>query len=319
MRQHGEHLNVHRQNIRVFQDVIGRAGRNVNVIRNEPDLDGRVGGRLAGEIESDRRLDFFGFACRLQMELQNNVGICFQQPRQPVRFSGNSFAGLPTQKMARRWLSGWGRVNAAESGCGITRVSLPRFTSAIEADKRVVHDFRVARPEFHRLHVSSRGQRNRNNEIAIHVLALGRQCVGLRHGHHHFGFAQLPVIVPFWQGWQLRRVAFNSAVGDPFLNRPDLPRAQQTCADEIAVARLRQPRRHVAARGDFGDLLHVLLRVPVIQQIKWRRLSRAMAGRAILKNDRRDVLGESRRLSRLAWIFCRSAVNHLVAPSSQYA
>ena len=44
-----------------------------------------------------------------------------------------------------------------------------------------------------------------------------------------------------------------------------------------------------------------------------------MAGGTILKDDRRDIPGEGRRIDRLARILCRCATNRLVAPGHERA
>ena len=61
------------------------------------------------------------------------------------------------------------------------------------------------------------------------------------------------------------------------------------------VSRLGVPGRHEAGGGYFGDLPRAFTHILIGEQRERPNLTRPMAGSAILKNDRGDVLGERGR------------------------
>ena len=89
-----------------------------------------------------------------------------------------------------------------------------------------------------------------------------------------------------------RRRALDHPAADPSLQERDLLVGQPAHADEFSDARLRLPRRHVAALGGGHHLRRVLLDVRVCQQAERRRALRPMTGGAVRQQDGPDVSRE---------------------------
>src|SRR5882672_2559262 len=155
----------------------------------------------------------------------------------------------------------------------------------------MVHAF-VARTQFHRLDVSPGCSRNRDNEIAIYVLPAGREGVRLWHLDHQVWLAELPALGPGGQSGQFRWRSFDSPIGNPLLDHADLVNRELTFAHELAEARLRRPRGHIAALRNGGDVLGMLFHLGVSQQIEWPRLARTMAVGTMIEDYRGNILGK---------------------------
>src|SRR5437867_3196664 len=134
----------------------------------------------------------------------------------------------------------------------------------------------VTRTQFHGLDVASAGRRDRDDEIAIHILPAGRESVRLRHLNDQVRLAELPALAPFRRGGQVCRCAFHSPFGDPLLNKADLINAEVTSSREFTEARLWRPRRHKAALSYCSDVSRMFFHLGIGQQIEWRRLARSM-------------------------------------------
>src|SRR5207247_4506998 len=96
---------------------------------------------------------------------------------------------------------------------------------------------------------------------------------------------------------QVGRIALGAARLHPLCKQSQLGVREATLTREVAVARLRRPRRHVAALGDGNDLRSMLAHVLVGQQRKRRRLSWAVTRRTILKYKGGDSLTAGPRLA----------------------
>ena len=64
---------------------------------------------------------------------------------------------------------------------------------------------------------------------------------------------------------------------------------------EFIVARGRFPRRHDVIAGLLRELFRPFARIRESEEREWTDLAGPMASRAVLKHNRRDVFGESRR------------------------
>ena len=78
----------------------------------------------------------------------------------------------------------------------------------------------------------------------------------------------------------------------PLLNGGDGGRREPILADEVAVPELGLPRRHDARPRDGGDLRGAAPHFLVGQDAERTRTVGLMAGGAVTKQDRSDVLGE---------------------------
>src|SRR5262245_19337755 len=89
-------------------------------------------------------------------------------------------------------------VNAAEAGLRILLIQAARLARAVEAQKGVMDDAPVAGMKFHAANVTSRGHRERDDKIPIHISSLWSQRVSLGHLHHQIRRAQLPALRELW-------------------------------------------------------------------------------------------------------------------------
>ena len=175
---------------------------------------------------------------------------------------------------------------------GIVLVEVPRRAGRIELHRRVVHDARISGSQLPRFDKARRGDRHRNDEVPIDVVARGAKRVRPGHGDDDVRLAKVPRADCRRRRRRGGRVAFTSAVRDPPLNQRDLLVAQSSRAHEFAVTRFRLPGRHVPARGRGGDLFGAAFCVRIAQEAEGCRSARAMARRAMREHDRRDVRGE---------------------------
>jgi hypothetical protein len=104
----------------------------------------------------------------------------------------------------------------------------------------------------------------------------------------------------------LRCVALGCSLLDPPLNECDLIVAQAARVEELAMASFGKPRRHRARQRRFGDLSGAGAGALKVQKTERRSsntqhiaafdartvVNRAMAGCAVLEDDRRDVFVE---------------------------
>src|SRR5258706_5156823 len=149
----------------------------------------------------------------------------------------------------------------------------------------------ITRTELNGLYIAGRARRDRHHKITINVLPLRGQRVGFGHRDHEVRSAKLPAIAPFRLRWQIFGGSVDRAFRGPLLDETDLIDRQSPFAQKITG--LRQPGWHITALRYFGHLLGVLFRVRLMDNGKWTGLAGAMAGRAIIKDNRRDLLIEA--------------------------
>ena len=292
MRKHRGHSHFDRQSETVFNFVTGCTGRNVDDARGEKNLEWGVRRRFLSKIKTNGRLQHLGFSRRPHVQLQDQIRVLVQSPRQSVGLARKHIAGDPAQKVALRHLGAHRRNHEIEARFRIAFIQAARLPRPINLHERVMHDLRIVGEKFHGPNVTRRGRRNRNHEIAIDIPSAGPKRVRFGHFDHQVRLAQLPTFAPPRQGRQLRRITLHETFSDPLLDDSDLIGAQSAFVGELTVTWFRKPRRHVPALGHFRDLLGVLLHILKIQQTERRVLARPMADRAMGKYDRRYILCE---------------------------
>ena len=119
-----------------------------------------------------------------------------------------------------------------------------------------------------------------------------RDDVGLGHGHHQLRFTEPPTGCEPRGGRQHRRIAFGRAAVGPTPKCPDRLLGEPAFADEGLRPRLWEPGRHVPGRGHCGDPFGPLPRSGVHLEAEGTDTALAVAGDAVLEEDRGDVPGE---------------------------
>ena len=102
---------------------------------------------------------------------------------------------------------------------GIFGRESPRVARIVDMDNGMVDDPLVAWPNFDGTDVTGRRKRHSHDELPPHVGAIGCQSVGVRHIHDQVRRA---VERSLGQRWQVGRIAFDAALGDPVLDRGNL-------------------------------------------------------------------------------------------------
>src|SRR3989442_14898862 len=100
----------------------------------------------------------------------------------------------------------------------------------------MMHDLRVARPEFNTSDVAHPPDWNRQHEHAGDIGAVRREHIRLRQRDDEIRYAELPSVRPMRRRRQVRGFAFRSAVFEPSLQDPDLVVGERTMPHELAVA-----------------------------------------------------------------------------------
>ena len=162
-----------------------------------------------------------------------------------------------------------------------------------------MHDLRIARTKFDRVHVAVRAQPQRDDEAAVKIGTFDRYRKRLRHPHGQIRMRQ-PGLARSRHGRQIGGVSLRRAVAGPAPDGVDLGLGQAARALEIPMAWLRLPGRHVAAGRHLGDERRPLGGVRIAHQRKGRDFTGAVAGNALPVEDRRDIAGEGGRRSRAA-------------------
>src|SRR6266436_6331298 len=105
-------------------------------------------------------------------------------------------------------------LHAAEADAAFLRLKTPRLATAIDANERVMNGF-AARAKLDGFDVALFSERNRDDEIAVHVLAISGKDVGNRHFQDKIGTAELPCVSPVRRRREISSNAFAGAFGDP--------------------------------------------------------------------------------------------------------
>jgi hypothetical protein len=152
--------------------------------------------RLIAEVEADGRRDLLHLAARLHVQLDDQVGVPVQTPGEIFRQERRHLAGRPAEEVAVR-IDRRSRNQSAVARSGIRIVETPRRRRRVDADVRVVHDLRVAGPEFQPAHEAHAVHGDRQDEDVKGVGAFRRQRVRLRQGDDEIRFSKLPAVGPW--------------------------------------------------------------------------------------------------------------------------
>ena len=99
MRTDPQDLHIHGQQVGVLNRVVPGSGRNIDTPLREAQKERRMGGRLLGEVEADRRLDLLKSAAGVQMDLKHQVRVLLQRPRKTLALGLRSFAWFPSKHL----------------------------------------------------------------------------------------------------------------------------------------------------------------------------------------------------------------------------
>ena len=253
----------------------------------------RAGGRVA-EVEADRRRHLLGLAARLHVQFDDEVGVRVEAPGEIVRQQRRHLAGRPSEKVT----VGIGRRprdQAVVSRPRIRVVERARRRRRIDPDVGVVHDSRIAGPEFEAADEAPRDRREsaaRRCETRRSLRPASVYGCGSVMTRSGFPSCQPSVHCGCdcdWRTADCRLLAFRRAGVGPAPQQRDLRVAQRMLADERAIAGIGLPRRHEPLRGDLRDLRRVPFRVRVGEQAERRRSARVMTHAAAIVQQRRDV------------------------------
>jgi len=185
-----------------------------------------------------------------------------------------------------------GCLHAAEPGLGIVLVATSELGRFVNENPGVMDGRRIPRAELDRLDMAATAQRDGHDEIPEDIGSVRRHGVRLGHGHNYVGSAQLPADRENRYLWQITWLTPERAVRDPSLDDLDVAIAQTSIATELTVFRVGLPRRHRATRDSLGDEPGPRSNVLVRHQIERSALAGPMAGCAVAKEERRDILIE---------------------------
>ncbi len=132
--------------------------------------------------------------------------------------------------------------------------------------------------------------RDRDHEAALDVRAAGVDGVGLGHLEDQVGRAGLPAVGELRGGRELLCVPLRRAGLDPVGDGLQLGVGEPPGVEELAETGFRLPRGHLAGLGDLLEEVGSLGGVFISQERKRTHLARPVATRAVLPEDRRDVL-----------------------------
>ena len=203
MRLNGQKLHVDRQDIAVGDQIVAFARRDVDRLAAEPQSERGSRRRHVGEVEANRHLKRLALACRLKVQLDDEIAPRFEPPGHAIGRRVRRLAGRPAEHLP------FGIASVPDHAAdiarfGIARVELTRRACAIDAKIGVMHHASVAGPELDRAHEPRTSDSDRQHEGPEHIAAIGRHGVGLRHLQDDVRFAELPAIVP--QRRHLRRM-----------------------------------------------------------------------------------------------------------------
>ena len=290
VRVEAHQLHVHGQPVGVPDAVALLPRGNVHRLGAKPEPHGRAGGRFA-EVEAHLDLDRGGVRTGEQVQLQHQVAPAGQPPGQALGNFERRLARGPAEEVPVRALREPG-LHARPAGLGVEGVEMADGPGRIHQHDRVVDHLVVAGPELHRPDEPVTLGGDRNHEAPEDVPAGFRNDVGLGHGHDQVGFAHLPTGCEPRGRRQRRRVAFGRAALGPAPQRLDRVLGQPAFAHERLGPRIRQPGRHGPRPGFGRDQPGTLPRSGVSLQAEGTDASFAVAGDAVLEEDRSDVPGE---------------------------
>jgi hypothetical protein len=122
---YGVHFDGNGQRVRVLDDVVGVARRDVDVLTTQSHNRRSALRRCFAEVQADRRIHRLGLAGWLQVNLEHDVRSGLQSPGHPVRQKGCRLSGRPREKVSVRKLR---RVchHAVVAGRRVLTIEVPR-------------------------------------------------------------------------------------------------------------------------------------------------------------------------------------------------
>src|SRR3954470_8802370 len=226
------------------------------------------------------------------MQLHDEIAPRLETPLRAGWDGMRRLAGRPAEQLPLR-IARVAFHAALVSRRRIAHIEVARRASAIDADVGVVHDTGVAGTEFESANVAWRRHRERDDERAEHIAALGGNDERMGHAHDESRGSELPAVIPAGSRRQIGGVALGHAAGHPSLNHIAFPTRQPAFVLEYAVA-FRFPRRHDPARGHRRNEGGAPPHVVVGEEAERPDFTRPVAGRAPRPDDRRDILVERR-------------------------
>ena len=195
-----------------------------------------------------------------------------------------STQGIPPGFQNRKWLSG-SKVSAS-----IFRSMPPkpaprrlllhtRGAAAVDENVGMMHGAGIAGTDLDGLHPTRACQLYGQHKIPVIVGAVRAQMIGSGCLDHQVGRAKLPSGNEFRHGRSIGGRTCLRALPYPFLDGPNLVVGEPPLVLEIAVARFRQPGRHVAPLGHGHNLRAALLYIVVSEQGERGGFARTMARR----------------------------------------
>src|SRR6266404_2476411 len=150
----------------------------------------------------------------------------------------------------------------------------------------------VAGPDFRSLNPFVFGEARRHHKVLIVDDAFGRNAVLPGHAQHNVGFPDLPAFGELRPTRQIFWIAFRRAPINPGYDGGDVLLREASIVLKSAVLRIGVPGRHRSVEHLFADRLRPRPRVLEGHQRHWGDLARSVTARAVLVEDRSDVLYE---------------------------
>ena len=280
--------------------MVARARRDRQSLPAQPQHHRSFRRRPIGEIDPNRRRHVFDVAGRPQVQLHDQIRAVRERPGDFLRQHRPNLSRGPAEEVAIRKVGG-PQNQAFVAGLGVGLVQLARGSGRIDPNVRVVNGA-AAGSELDAAHMAWAGERDGDDEVAEDVRAVGAQAVRWQLHDH---VRTRPVLSARGPGDRGAGRHVDRGPGTGPFDYPCLVGVGQAAfAVELAVARLRLPRRHVAAADNRGNRRGTRADVARGGQAEWAVTVVAMAGRAVTRDERGDVaceaegggsLGRSRR------------------------
>jgi len=169
------------------------------------------------EIDADGWLNFFGFAGRLQVSVENQVVARIETEGHVVRFGLDNGSGLPKKEMAVG-IERFGfdlQFHAGETAAGGFFLAASGLR-AIDDEICMMNEAAFTGMDFDGFNPACGRDRRAKNKIPIDVAAAGGNFVGRIGMKNQIRLAELPTGVEAGSGRQVGGVTFQHSAGNPF-------------------------------------------------------------------------------------------------------
>jgi hypothetical protein len=156
MRLDGEHLDIHGQDVSVFDFVLRIASRNRDRFAPEPQAHRIPCGSHVGKEKSHADLNGLRLPGRLHVELHDEITVRLETPRHAIRRGARLLSRRPSEHVPGG-IVGIGNHATDISRFRIRGVEATRRSRAIDADVGVVDGARIPWMKFNRFDVSRDG------------------------------------------------------------------------------------------------------------------------------------------------------------------